>query len=112
MLLPFAIHLEASDIGPRVVSRKIEVLPFFEHTTCDRSSPRAILLRARWRKEPLPIRRCNTRTAIRQHVGARGGDHLSPSEELPISSRRISPETDTTYDLDSSAMNRVISHVL
>ena len=33
-------------------------------------------------------------------------------EELPMSSRRISPETDATYDLDSSAMNRVMSHVL
>ncbi len=32
--------------------------------------------------------------------------------EPPISSRRINPETDATYDLDSNAINRVMSRVL
>ena len=91
---------------------KIEVVPLFEHATAIDRGYEQSLLRARWRKEPLSFRRCNTRAAIRQHVRGRGATISRHPEELPMSSRRINPETDATYDLDSSAMNRVMSPVL
>jgi hypothetical protein len=83
------------------VAGGIEIVPLFEHATAIDRGYEQSLLRARWREEPLSSTSGVAAATISCHP-----------EELPMSSRRINPETDATYDLDSSAMNRVMSHVL